>query len=46
MRLNSATMFLASMMMDDDEFLEAIKEWKDEVGIEEEQEEQEESEQA
>ena len=31
MRLNSATMFVASLMMDDDEFREAMNEWKKEI---------------
>ena len=31
MRLNSATMFVASLMMDDDEFRKAMNEWKEEI---------------
>ncbi len=31
MSLNSATMFVASLMMDDDEFREAMNEWKEEI---------------
>lgn len=31
MRLNSATMFVASLMMDDDEFWKAMNEWKEEI---------------
>ena len=31
MRLNSATMFVAYLMMDDDEFWKAMNEWKEEI---------------
>ena len=36
MRLNSATMFLASLMIDDDEFRVIMDEWKKEIDGDEE----------